>query len=441
MFKYDVLNKEEKMKKLVVVVALLGVVASFVVATAEPEEDVTLTYWTWHPAAEVLQPVLEMYEAENEGVTIELSTMESTVYQERLPVVLASEEELDVFGVQTGVMPAQLKGYMSPLDDYFAEIAGSDWEDIFNPLDLGIARSQTETDELLFITIGRYGSAVGLYNVAIFEELGLDVPVTYEEFKSVAEVIRTEMPDIIPVSFTGDGWFQDEMVLTIVAQQSDLFNEIRYGDGRWDDPRYVEALEDYKRLFDDGVFLNMGDVAYGRSAELFDTGQAAMFFQGTWEAPRLSAQFREARGIGLDNVGAMAFPIMREGGKATLRAFTELGLATPVYSDHKEEAADLIYWLSGGSGLDVLNESLFLVTNKLDSAFPDAVFDSDEGRDGWDLVVDLVVGATSHRNNMSGFSNVLGQFIQLGISGEYGDDMAQLAADIQAEYTSGKYDF
>ena len=59
------------------------------------------------------------------------------------------------------------------------------------------------------------------------------------------------------------------------------------------------------------MFLNMGDVGYGRSAELFDTGQAAMFFQGTWEAPRLSAQFREARGIGLDNVGAMAFPIMR----------------------------------------------------------------------------------------------------------------------------------
>lgn len=428
------------MKKILSVASALMLVAGLGWSNGGNEDGpVTLNYWTWHPSAEVLQPVIDQYEAQNEGVTINLTVMESTVFQEKLPVALASEEELDIIGVQTGTMPDKVKSYLAPLDDFFAEIAGNNWEKVFNSKDLQISRDSTGTDDLLYITHGRYGSAIGLYNVAIFEELGLEVPTTYEEMKVVAETIKREMPDIIPVVFTGDGWFQDEMVLTVLAQQSDLFNDIRYGNGRWDDPAYVQALTDYKRMFDDGVFLNMGDVGYGRSAELFDTGKAAIFYQGSWEAPRLSSTFRADRGIALENVGAMAMPVMRAGGKATLRAYTEGGMAMPEYSDNNRAAADFIFYMNGGDGFDVLNESTFLVPNKVDSKLPAEIFNSDEGRDGWDLVVDLVAGATSHRNNMSAFSSVAGQYIQKVIMGDYGDDIEQACEEIQAEFESGKY--
>jgi len=428
------------MKKILLASICLTVITVFSWSAGQVDEGpVTLNYWTWHPSAEVIQPVIDAYESENPGVKINLTVMESTVFQEKLPVALASEEELDVIGVQTGVMPSQLKGYMEPLDAYFTSVAGSDWEAVFNPLDLGICRGQTETDDLLFITSGRYGSAIGLYNVSIFEELGLEVPVTYDDMKNVAAVIQKEMPDVIPVSFTGDGWFLDEMVLTVLAQQSDLFNDIRYGDGRWDDPEYVQALTDFKRMFDDGVFLNMTDVGYGRAAELFDTGKAAIFYQGTWEAPRLSYQFREEHGIELDNVGAMAMPIMRSGGKATLRAFTELGMAIPNYSKNKEAAADFIFYMTGGNGFDKLNESAFLVPNKVDSKLPSSLFNSPEGSEGWEYVVRLVSEATSHRNNMSAFSSVVGQYIQKVLIGDYGDDIQLACQDIQKEFESGKY--
>ncbi|MCK5152979.1 MAG: extracellular solute-binding protein [Spirochaetales bacterium] len=428
------------MKRILFISICLATIAVTAWSAGKKDEGlVTLNYWTWHPSSEVIQPVIDAYEADNPGVKINLTVMESSVFQEKLPVALASEEELDIIGVQTGIMPSQLKGYMAPLDDYFSAIAGADWEATFNSLDLGISRGQTETDELLFITSGRYGSAIGLYNVSIFEELGLEVPVTYEEMKNVAAVIQKEMPDILPVSFTGDGWFLDEMVLTVLAQQSDLFNDIRYGGGRWDDPEYVQALTDFKRMFDDGVFLNMNDVGYGRSAELFDTGKAAIFYQGTWEAPRLSSQFREDRGIGLDNVGAMAMPIMRDGGKATLRAFTELGMAMPKYSKNKEAAADFIFYMSGGDGFDMLNEEAFLVPNKAGSMLPAPLFNSPEGRDGWEYVVKLVSESTSHRNNMSAFSSVVGQYIQKVLGGDYGDDIERACQDIQKEFESGKY--
>lgn len=75
------------------------------------------------------------------------------------------------------------------------------------------------------------------------------------------------------------------MVLTILAQNSDLYNDIRYNKGgKWDDPKYIQAVKDFKKLFDEGVFQNMTDVGYGRALQLFDTGKAAVVFQETWEA-------------------------------------------------------------------------------------------------------------------------------------------------------------
>lgn len=421
------------------IILLVLITPVFSTGSAE-DESVVLNYWTWHPSAEVLQPVIDNFEAEHPGVTINLSVLESTVYQEKLPIALASEEELDIIGVQTGVMPSKIKSYLAPLDPYFSDIAGSDWESVYNSLDLGISREQTETEDLLFVTTGRYGSAIGLYNVAIFDELGLEVPETYEEMKVVAKAIQELRPEIMPVVFTGDSWFLDEMVLTLLAQESDLFNDIRYDrGGQWDDPAYVQAMRDMKTMFDDGVFTNMNDIGYGRASELFDTGKAAIFYQGTWEAPRLSSSFRSDRGIMVENVGAMAMPVMRSSGKATLRAFTEGGFAIPEYSENKEIAAEFVYYMTGGAGFDKMNEGTFLVPNKQGSKLPESMFNSSEGSDGWDLVVKLVSEATSHRNNMSSFSDVVGQYIQKVLAGDYGDDIEAACADIQREFESGKY--
>ncbi|MBF9014998.1 MULTISPECIES: ABC transporter substrate-binding protein [unclassified Oceanispirochaeta] len=430
------------MKKVVLSVLCLTLASVLSWSSGQNEEGpVELNFWTWHPSAEIHQPIIEQFEAENEGVTVNLTVMESTVFQEKLPIALASEEDLDVIGIQAGLMPSQLKGYMTPLDDYFASVAGSDWEKIFNPLDLAISKNQTESDELLFITNGRYGSAIGLYNVDIFNELGLTVPTTYEEMKAVAAVIQEKRPDIQPVVFTGDTWFLDEMVLTILSQESDLFNDIRYATGgRWDDPAYVQALTDFKKMFDDGVFQNMNDVGYGRASELFDTGKAAIFYQGTWEAPRLSSKFRNDRGIELNNVGAMPMPVMRAGGKATLRAFPDGGMAIPEYSEHKSAAANFIFYMNGGDGFDMMNTDTFLVPNKVNSKLPAELFNSAEGREGWDLVVKLVSESTSHRNNMSAFSSVLGQYIQKVIGGDYGDDIQRACEEIQKEFATGKYE-
>ncbi|MDC7231661.1 MAG: extracellular solute-binding protein, partial [Spirochaetales bacterium] len=307
---------------------------------------------------------------------------------------------------------------MEPLDAYFESIDGAGWENQFNALDMEISRGQTKSEELLFVTAGRLGSAIGLYNAKMFEELGLSVPETYDDMKAVAATIRDQRPGVLPVVFTGDGWFIDEMLLTVVAQESDLFNEIRYEGGSFTDPRFVQALKDFNMMFQDGVFENMTDIGYGRSLELFDTGKAAILYQGTWETARLSSTFREKNGIKLENVGAMAMPVMRDSGKATLRAYTELGYAVSNSSKNKEAAVKLVHFLTAGEGMDIMNQGMFLIPNNKTSSMPDSLFNSDEGREGWGLVQKLVAESTSHRNNLSGFSNTAGQIVQMMIGGQ-----------------------
>ncbi|WP_168203571.1 ABC transporter substrate-binding protein [Oceanispirochaeta crateris] len=385
---------------------------------SKSEEQTVLNYWTWYPGEATIREALDAFEMQNPSVKVELTVFESQAYQERLPLALASGEELDVFGVQTGVMAPQVKSYLEPLDSYFEAMDGAEWESQFNELDLDIARGQTESDELLFITAGRLGSAIALYNAKMFDDLGLSVPNTYEEMKAVAATIRKELPGVLPVVFTGDGWFVDEMLLTVVAQESDLFNEIRYDGGRFDDPRFVQALSDFKLMFQDGVFENMTDISYGRSLELFDTGKAAILYQGTWEAARLSSTFREKSGIALENVGAMAMPVMRDSGKATLRAYTELGYGISNSSSNKDAAAKLVHFLTAGEGFEIMNQGMFLIPNNKRAQMPDSLFNSDEGREGWELVQKLVAESTSHRNNLSGFSNTAGQVIQIMLGGD-----------------------
>jgi len=402
------------MKKSMLVL-LMCMVAAFSFAGGQAdagEEDVVLNYWTWHPSAELLQPILDDFESENPGITVNLTVVDAEMYQEKIPTALASGESLDVVGIQAGLMPSQIQGYLTPIEPYLEAVAGSNWENALKEKDIEICKQQTG-GELFMIAMGSFGSAMGLYNVEIFDELGLSVPETYKEMVNVANAIRAEKPGVLPVVFAGEPWWVNEIVLNLVSQESEWWNEVRYDEGgRWDDPRYIQAVEDFVQMHEDGVFEDMTDIGEDRAYEIFFAGEAAIYYGGSWDAPILSETFRKNQGIDLENVGAMMMPVMRPGvGELTMRAFIELGLAIPEVSDHKEDAAKLIWYLVAGDGFDKLNWDNFIVPSKKGSMIPDSLLTSKEARDGWELIVSITNDAKSFRDSMSEFEDVAGQIL------------------------------
>ena len=421
-------------------VLLMCMVAAFSFAGGQAdagEEDVVINYWTWHPSAELLQPILDDFEAENPGITVNLTVVDAEMYQEKIPTALAAGESLDVVGVQAGLMPSQIQSYLTLIEPYLEAVAGSNWESALKKKDVEICKQQTG-GELFMIAMGSFGSAMGLYNVEIFDELGLSVPETYEEMVNVANTIRAEKPGVLPVVFAGEPWWVNEIVLNLVSQESEWWNEVRYDEGgRWDDPRYIQAVEDFVQAHEDGVFEDMTDIGEDRAYEIFFAGEAAIYYGGSWDAPILSETFRKNQGIDLENVGAMMLPVMRPGvGELTMRAFIELGLAIPEVSKHKEEAAKLIWYLVAGNGFDKLNWDNFIVPSKKDSMLPDSLLTSQEARDGWELIVDITNEAKSYRDSMSEFEDVAGQIL---IDIIHGADIQESCEWLQKEFTSGRY--
>jgi raffinose/stachyose/melibiose transport system substrate-binding protein len=399
---------------------------------------VTIKFWTWFPPLESTQKMIAQFEKENPNITVELTELESTAYQDKLPLSLAGGDKIDLVAVQTSAMVNQLKGNLQPLEPLLNQYIGPDWAKQVNPKSIEQAKKLASDGTQYIMPLGSLGSAVGYYNAEIFKKYNLTVPTTAAEFKDFAAKLKAADPTIVPVVFPADPWFQDELVLTIVGQtKPNFFNDIRYGSGRWDDPAYIQALKDYKKLFDDGVLSKDNlDILYNRSIELFYTGQAAIMFNGTWEAGVISQPFRTEKAIKLTDVGVMPLPVLENGGTPSLRSFIEIGLAVPKSAEHPAEAMKLLQFLTLGNGVDVWGPMLIEVPSKIGYTLPATALTSDAAKSGYDTIVKLLTNPASDRNNVSAFSTVAGNGIIQVVNGT---DPAQVAANLQKEWESGRY--
>lgn len=412
--------------------------APSVAAPSTVAAPVTIKFWTWFPPLESTQKMIAQFEKENPNITVELTELESTVYQAKLPLTLAGSEKVDLVAVQTSAMVDQIKGNLQPLTPLLNQYLGPDWAKQFNPKAIEQSKKLASDGQQYIMPLGSLGSAVGYYNAEIFKKYNLTVPTTAAEFKDFAAKLKAADPKIVPVVFPADPWFQDELVLTIVGQtKPNFFNDIRYGSGRWDDPAYIQALKDYKKLFDDGVLSKDNlDILYNRSIELFYTGQAAIMFNGTWEAGVISQPFRTEKAIKLTDVGVMPLPVLENGGTASLRSFIEIGLAVPKSAEHPAEAMKLLQFLVLGNGVDVWGPMLIEVPSKIGYTLPATALTSDAAKSGYDTLVKLLTNPASDRNNVSAFSTVAGNGIIQVVNGT---DPAQVAANLQKEWESGRY--
>jgi raffinose/stachyose/melibiose transport system substrate-binding protein len=399
-------------------------------------EEVTLNFWTWYPSQEVWESKLQKFEEKYPNINVELSVYQSQDYQQKLPVALSTGEELDVVAVQAN-LTKQLESFVEPMDEMMNQYVGDDWESKFKEQDLKWA-NQME-DKMVFAPVGAAGSMVLYYNVAMLEELGLGKPETYEDLKEIASVLKEKKSEVLPVSFGGkEAWISDEIVLTLVGQQTDLYNRIRYDEGgSFDSPEYIAAVENFKKLFDDGIFTEeVLDLDYSRSLQVFAQGEAAMFIQGTWESYLISEPYRKQHNIDLDSVGVTAMPSMYESGTPSIRSFIDMGMAVPSQSKNKEAAMKFIEYFTLGEGADSLGDDFILMPSKKGHEAPEENLTTESAQESYIEIQALISNPSSDRNNTS-FTTFVGQKLQSVILQDV--DIKQVVKEIQAEHETGKY--
>ena len=409
---------------------------------ATPEDaavgPVTLKYWTWFPNAEQLKPVVDAFQEKYPDIKIELNVMESKAYQEKLPVALSTGEDIDIVGVQPSAMVGQIQSYLSDLEPLMAKVVGPDWTSKIAKADIDACKTLTQGPLTIF-PLFRSGAMIGYYNAKMLKDFGLQVPKTIDEYKAFSDAIRAKDATILPAVFAGkEAWVCDEMMLTVMGQSGDYYNQWRYKGAIVDSEQFINAMNGFKKFFDYGIFTkDVMDLDYGRAYEMFSTGKAATFYQGTWEAGIVAESVRKAKNIALEDVGIFALPTVEANGKATLRSFLDCTVGIVKSSKNQEAAAQWVSYLACGDGVDLWATNFIGSPGKVGFKLDESLLTTQAAKDGYQTMSDLVGTATADRNNVSGYSDIEGASVQKVITG-----MAKAEDEVKAlqkEWSSGKY--
>ena len=397
------------------VVAFCGLALFAPVVSAQ-----TLDMWSWRTEdIDAYNEILEAYTAEHPDVSVNFEAFLNTEYNTLVSTSLQAGDAGDVVQTRSygGVKPWIDGGYLVPLD-------GEESLNNYEASVLDAVRSQ-END-------GVYGVPFALqtlqmfYNKAIFNELGLSEPTTWDEFVALNQTLLDA--GYIPMATTAKDAWMLPILHSIVGAGTyggNTFVEgILSGETTFEDPAFVESIQAVKDL---QPFFppDLTAVAYTDAQTLFITEMAAMFPGGSWEGAYFTSQNPDL------DLGVFAVPA--KGTDAQLSSwFVDGAWAVSTSTDNQEAALEFVNWLGSPDFGQRFTDALAQISpiqgvTPTDPLLQDIVSLYDEAATPYLLLVHFRYGTPSG-------TDVIGEDMQK----LFLDDMSaeEVAADLQAKMAS-----
>ncbi len=296
----------------------------------EEKEPVTIKWSGWmlnEWGEETYDFILDSFKEKYPYITVEVVDMPYNDVLSKYQAAAGGGEVYDVFATEyTWNVPLYAAGYLENLDPWFE--ADPEFSDALarEVYDMKSAGGETTGVCMYLITFGL------MYNVNMFEELGLTPPTSWEEFVAVSEEIRTNHPDIYPIAM---GWGGHQAISSRTIHQM----AVQYGanvvndDGTagFEHPGWKRAFELWKEYYDSGLAVpNALGLDTMIPREMYANEQVAML----WEGPFAAGVARLANP---DMVSAYTLPFKTETGTGGYQ-WTCSGTSISQKSEHKEEA-------------------------------------------------------------------------------------------------------
>lgn len=360
------------MRKLLSVVLCLAMILSMVSVMAE---GVTLTMGSWRiDDTEKQQAMLDKY-YELTGVKIKFEGTASTSYNANLRLQLDNGTGPDLWHSRSYATGEELftSGFAMDVSD----IPGV--KENFAESSLGAWRAST--GEMFAVPYAAVSQVI-YYNTKIFEDNGLSVPTTWEEFIAVCEKLKAN--GITPLA---NGIKSKWDVLECVFLGM-LPNYITGPEGRapyetlekkMDDEVFVKAISDFAQL---APYLPEGfEAIENNDANAnFGLGQAAMLIDGSWSAGSIGEQF------GLETYAAFAIPAPA-GNTPGMCFHADFAIAGNKATKHPEEVKAFLAWMASHEGAQVAADGLpvgffpmIVPSPKLNSEIANSVLALNEGK-------------------------------------------------------------
>ncbi|KQA99007.1 carbohydrate ABC transporter substrate-binding protein [Vibrio metoecus] len=190
------------------------------------------------------------------------------------------------------------------------------------------------------------------YNKKIFDELGLSVPQTREQFFTVLDKVKAD-GRYVPLSMSGsESWVSSELGFQNIGPNywkgEDGRLALINGQERLDDPQYVKVFEELARWR-----AYLGDGAenrdYGTSNELFTSGKAAFYVAGSWEIAPFTDKV---------DFGVMRPPVAKQGEGCFFTDHTDIGMGMNPASKNPQAAMAFLQWLTTPEFAELYTNSL-----------------------------------------------------------------------------------
>ncbi len=281
---------------------------------------------------------LEMFNEKYPDVKVELATVKD--FDNALRVKLASGDVPDVFTVE-GVRysDAQRAEYMLALDEVFPDLV-ENW--IGND-----ANKNTDDGMTYALTVGLQG--VGLaYNKAMFDELGLSAPTTFDEMIAAAKTIK----EAGKIGFTGclaPQWTMlpySDTAQVLMEDQEKTLTEMTESDAPFTaDSEYVKMMDLIASIRDAGVWEE-DPLSYDWETYLRDFGSGKIGMAFTWTNIPVNYPGRGDGTLALEDIGFVPFPYDNSG-EYNVKFAPDWALAVAKNSDNMAAAQAFFGWHMG----------------------------------------------------------------------------------------------
>ena len=313
-----------KFKK-VMAVTLAATMIFGMATTASAATEVS--FWTLNTRQSAVEPIVEAFNAENEDINVTASFYDTDGIKDACKVA-ASSDTLPSMWFNWGGSLGQFyvdNGKTYDLTEY-AEKDG--WNDTFTPsaLDLCTLDGKLSGYPTSYNALGVY------YNKAIFDECGIEVPTTFDEFEAACATLKEN--GYTPMAAAGlNGWHVMRWVELLVEHYAgaELHDKLNTFEESWDNEAVVQALTKYKEWVDEGYFPDGFLTADPNDTIMpFGSGECAMDIQGQWYDGTLLQN-----DIPVSDYGVFAFP---SDGTNRMSAFAEMTQFNANLSDEELDA-------------------------------------------------------------------------------------------------------
>lgn len=235
------------------------------------------------------------FQEENPKYTLERETVPVEDQRSVIQTRLQSEDPPDVFTYDTGPGFGGVladAGLLRSLEEAYKNNGWKiyDW-----------AKQRATYNGTVFGVPEQVEELIVYYNKSLVPE----VPKTVDDLRAIADDLKGR--DIIPIGFGDQEQWPGGHMFSIGASNMlgrEGLDNILYGDGRWDTPEIVTAIDLFFRDFQESGYYPDGvnAITYDDANGLFFSGQAAMLPTGTWLVPTVVESVQDFE------VGIFPFP-------------------------------------------------------------------------------------------------------------------------------------